>query len=459
MKKTLMRFCALFLASVLLLQGCTYHAAIHRNIYRRSDFEEKINARVMVVADKFYPPVVSVDGSGKLNYRLKDGFPVAVADALGTLFTEVDVNEYKYRRNYDYAVEAEYSASVCADGGRLRFKHMLKPVYIYSPLLCTQVTLTVRNPETGYAVARYSREAVSQFPSQETDAWLEITAFLQTVTLGLLSPLYMQRLGSRVRQAMEKAIVGTLAEGIMPLMEEDRFNFTKDHETENTNVRADGRFLPFMQATIYITTDESIGSGFFISPDGYAVTNAHVVGNSRDVGVILYDNRAVMDKTNPIAYPAPKAIRNKVLFARVLKVNKTRDLALIKVEGENFPWLELETDRRAYAAGSDVAAIGAPKGIEWSLSRGVISAARDNNGVDTLQTDAAINRGNSGGPLISLRTGKVLGVNTWGRSAASLEELAAGIQNLNFAVSSFEVIRTLGVKQPLDPDDFPDPRD
>ena len=207
-------------------------------------------------------------------------------------------------------------------------------------------------------------------------------------------------------------------------------------------------------------SDDGLGSGFFISPDGYIVTNAHVVGKNRDVGVILYDNRNVMDKTKPTDDPKTDTIRNKVAFARVLKVNKKRDLALLKMEGENYPWLEMETNRKAYATGRKVVAIGAPRGIEWTTTEGIISALHDDNGRDTIQTDAAINGGNSGGPLIDLQTGKVIGVNSWMQiSNPDIVSLRRGTHGLNFAISAFEVQRTLGVKQPIDADNFPHPTD
>lgn len=90
-------------------------------------------------------------------------------------------------------------------------------------------------------------------------------------------------------------------------------------------------------------------------------------------------------------------------------------------------------------------AIGAPKSIEWSVSQGILSAVRDNNGVDTLQTDAAINGGNSGGPLISLDSGRVLGINSWARGGSAEEH----VENLNFAISAYEAQRTLDLSQPL----------
>lgn len=454
------RICALFLAASVLLGGCTYHGKIHRGIYRHSDYQEKVNARVMVVADRFYPETVTLDGSGRYTIRLSDGLPVAVADALGTLFTEVDVNEYKYRKNYDYMVELDYHADLLPGRAEVRLQNTLTSQVIFRPLLYTELTLTVRNPQTGYAVARYTEDSYTPMPNAQTNAWLWWTGVLRIVTLGIFTPLDVQAYGGQIRRLLEKGITNTLSREIMPKMADSRLNFTKAHETEKSNTRVDGKFLPFMKATVYIHTDTGLGSGFLISPDGYIITNRHVVGNSRDVSVVLYDQRGLMDKTDPFLPADPQKTVNKVRFARVLKTNKTRDLALLKMEGENLPYLELETNRAAYASGEEVAAVGAPEGMEWSVSRGIVSAVRDFNGIDVIQTDAAINHGNSGGPLISLRTGRVLGVNTWGKNAGpSLEELQSGIQNLNLAISAYEIRRTLGVSQPVNPDDFPHPAD
>lgn len=459
MKKTFTRFCAFFLCAALIMQGCTYHGKIRRGIYKHPDYIEKINARVMVVSNKYFPVTVSADPYGQYNFRLSDGLPIAVADALGTLFTEVDVNEYKYRKNYDYIVEIDYEAKLEPGAAKIQLQNVLTPVITFAPVLTTYLTLTVRNPQTGYAVARYFDVTYKFPPLKNNDTALWLANFFKVITLGLLSPLEFQIMGSKIRKMLENGITASLSDKIMPKMEEDRVNFTQEHETEKTNVRVDGKYIPFMQATVYIYTDNAVGSGFFISPDGYIITNRHVVGNNRDVSVVLYDERNLMDKTDPMSWPETDKMANKVRFGKVLKTNKTRDLALIKVEGENFPFLEMETDRRKYTTGAEVVAIGAPKSIEWSASQGVISATRDNNGVDTIQTDAAINNGNSGGPLISLDSGKIIGVNSWARVAQDVEEAKKGIQNLNFAISAFEVQRTLGVTQPVNPDDFVHPAD
>ena len=136
------------------------------------------------------------------------------------------------------------------------------------------------------------------------------------------------------------------------------------------------------------------GSGFFISPDGFVVTNNHVVEDAEDITVTLENG----DK-----YPAT-----------LVGTDPRTDVALIKVkaDGKTFPFVEFETkDPRV---GDWVLAVGNPFGLGGTVTAGIISAHNRDIGsgpYDYLQIDAAVNRGNSGGPSFDL-DGKVIGVNT-----------------------------------------------
>jgi serine protease Do len=136
------------------------------------------------------------------------------------------------------------------------------------------------------------------------------------------------------------------------------------------------------------------GSGFFISPDGYVVTNNHVVEDAEDITVTMENG----DK-----FPA-----------KLIGTDPRTDVALIKVnaEGKTFPFVEFETkDPRV---GDWVLAVGNPFGLGGTVTAGIISAHNRDIGsgpYDYLQIDAAVNRGNSGGPSFDL-DGKVIGVNT-----------------------------------------------
>jgi serine protease Do len=138
----------------------------------------------------------------------------------------------------------------------------------------------------------------------------------------------------------------------------------------------------------------ALGSGFVIDHDGYIVTNNHVVDHADSVKVRLSDDRE--------------------FDAKVIGTDQQTDLALIKVDAGNLPELPLG-DSDKVRVGEDVIAVGNPFGLGGTVTRGIVSAmARDINAgpyVDFIQTDAAINRGNSGGPLLNLN-GEVIGVNS-----------------------------------------------
>jgi serine protease Do len=137
------------------------------------------------------------------------------------------------------------------------------------------------------------------------------------------------------------------------------------------------------------------GSGFIISKDGYILTNNHVVDNAVKITVILEDDKEYQ--------------------AKLIGADPLSDIAVIKIDGTNFPVLEMGNSD-AIEVGEWVVAIGSPLGLSHSLSAGIVSAkGRSKVGIldyeNFIQTDAAINVGNSGGPLIDLDA-KVIGINT-----------------------------------------------
>jgi serine protease Do len=140
---------------------------------------------------------------------------------------------------------------------------------------------------------------------------------------------------------------------------------------------------------------QGLGSGFIISSDGYILTNNHVVKDADNVKVQL---------TNGKEYPA-----------KIIGADAPTDVAVIKVDANNLPTLKLG-DSDALEVGEWVIAIGNPFGLTSTLTVGVVSAkGRSGMGIedyeDFIQTDAAINMGNSGGPLLNV-DGKVIGMNT-----------------------------------------------
>ncbi len=142
--------------------------------------------------------------------------------------------------------------------------------------------------------------------------------------------------------------------------------------------------------------EQGQGSGFIISKDGYILTNNHVVGNADKITVELQDGR-------------------KFTNAKVIGTDPGTEVALIKIDGDDFPVLPMG-DSAKNKIGDWVIAIGNPFGLSETVTVGVISAVGRNkvgiaNYENFIQTDAAINPGNSGGPLINL-DGQVIGINT-----------------------------------------------
>jgi serine protease Do len=157
-----------------------------------------------------------------------------------------------------------------------------------------------------------------------------------------------------------------------------------------------------------IGRQRSVGSGFVIDPDGYIMTNAHVVNNAQRVQVVVPPTNA--DGTLATALSGKMTI----LPARIVGMASEIDLALLKVDGVKLPALPLATYSQL-RQGETVYAFGSPGGLRNTLTHGMVSAVARQIDPDSpliyIQTDAPINPGNSGGPLVNVR-GQVVGVNT-----------------------------------------------
>jgi len=174
------------------------------------------------------------------------------------------------------------------------------------------------------------------------------------------------------------------------------------------------RYERYLKSVVVVKSSLGWGTGFFVTPNGLIITNQHVVGKDARVMVLLRDER--------------------VLEARVVgRAGPPLDLALLSTGRSSPAWLELAGEGEG-AVGEEVIAIGTPQGLSWTVSRGIISSIRDLDELRFIQTDAAINQGNSGGPLILVGSGRVVGVNT----LTMKKDLAEGI---GFAVAAPEVTR------------------
>jgi len=154
----------------------------------------------------------------------------------------------------------------------------------------------------------------------------------------------------------------------------------------------------------------SLGSGFIVSDDGYILTNNHVIKDADEIIVRLNDRRE--------------------LDAKLIGADESSDLALLKVEADDLPTVELGNSDKL-DVGEWVVAIGSPFGFDYSVTAGIVSAKGrslpNESYVPFIQTDVAINPGNSGGPLFNL-DGKVVGINS------QIYTRSGGFMGVSFAI-------------------------
>jgi len=173
-----------------------------------------------------------------------------------------------------------------------------------------------------------------------------------------------------------------------------------------------------------IVRQHAIGSGIIVDPDGYILTNAHVIEGAQRIRVIL----------PPQPVDSPLELQpigaGQILEAKLIGQHKDSDIALLKVEAKNLPSLPLRANVPVHQ-GELVFAIGSPEGLQDSVTMGVVSAVTrqvdPNDPMVYIQSDAAVNPGNSGGPLIDV-DGNIVGMNTMMLSTAG------GSEGLGFAI-------------------------
>ena len=154
------------------------------------------------------------------------------------------------------------------------------------------------------------------------------------------------------------------------------------------------------QAVVQVRTPEGLGSGFFVNPDGYLITNFHVIEGETEISVEVYSQED------------GQLERETYKQVRIIAINKFHDLALLHIEDKNAPKFKYVTlgSSDALNVGDSVFAIGSPMGLERTVTEGILSTkTREMEGELYLQTTAQINPGNSGGPLFNL-AGEVVGV-------------------------------------------------
>ena len=168
-------------------------------------------------------------------------------------------------------------------------------------------------------------------------------------------------------------------------------------------------------STLIVLRDDVSGSAVVVSPDGFALTAAHVIGSAEQVEVVLFDERRVT--------------------ATVVRVDERQDVAVLKLDGNTYACARPWVDRRPI--GSDVFVLGSPAGevLSFSVSKGIVSGYREFEGERYLQIDASVNPGNSGGPVVDDQ-GRVVGIASW-------KVAGHGLEGLSFAVPTQAVVDAL----------------
>jgi serine protease Do len=174
-----------------------------------------------------------------------------------------------------------------------------------------------------------------------------------------------------------------------------------------------------------LVRQRSLGSGVIVDPDGYIITNNHVVAGALRIRVIIAPATVELVSGNTKLHNP-----QRVYDAKLIGTTRYADVALIKIEEKGLPFIPLP-EQFDFRLGQTVVAIGAPEGLDHTVTKGIISAVGRQPEVDRpmvyVQTDAPINPGNSGGPLID-RNGNLVGINTF------IYTSGGGSEGLGFAI-------------------------
>jgi serine protease Do len=171
---------------------------------------------------------------------------------------------------------------------------------------------------------------------------------------------------------------------------------------------------------------KSLASGVIVDPEGYIVTNNHVVSGALRIRVILAPTTVEL-----VPYHTSLARHQHLYDARLIGTNRYADLAVIKIEEKGLPAFTLSDEQFHVRLGQTVLAIGSPQGLDHTVTKGIVSSVGRQPSPDTpmvyVQTDAPINPGNSGGPLID-SAGNLVGINTF------IYTSGGGSEGLGFAI-------------------------
>ena len=427
---TTLRTCFAGLLLMLIAGGCTYNGTLDRNFYKPATHTEFADKKIPLSVAVVYGPELremrffASNGGHAVDIPVGEPLKTAILSEMAGIFEKTGTVDSLKDTAYDLYIAPKIEwAEIYANSGNGRM------------LFTATFEAALHSRDSKADLGNYSDEKIIHYypPAGAIGAQM-----LTGATLGLLAPVTVpattEAVGSKAKDMIGqtiadfvrhfgKSVAGSEAIRDYADFQQEISGATRVASAAPTSVsyaRPKSKYDDFLDAVVTIRVPGSGGSGFFISGDGLIVTNRHVVDEEKSVSIRMRNGAVAIGK----------------VVARSAK----HDLALVRVSGRNRTHLRLSTGGQA-GIGNDVLAIGAPEGYDWSVARGIVSALRLRHGTRVIQTDTAINHGNSGGPLIDLSTGIVVGVNTSGVS----KDVAEG---LNFAVASEEILATFPEHMP-----------
>lgn len=409
---------------LIFLTACTYHGNLeNKALINDGVLGKKIPLTIALI--KNIPlkskPFIAHGGSHGVEINYSDCF-------VRTLYTALN-NKFRYAKIVQSThVESDFDLFVSYD---VKFKEVSSDSWSGKYVFVCYVKLDFIRPDSKFVVTSIDNQEQIVFtpPGAVTAA-----SFFDGLSLFLLTPITApiktQAIGTRATELIELAIKESVTSLASKIDLNPHINaFARASSVISPTEAVKDKINPpatqlkpppskyddFLNAVAILKTSRGTGSGFFVSSDGYLITNHHVTNSENRVAVKIRNGPVVI---------------GTVVFSDVGK-----DISVIAVPYKPDSWLQL-SDRIEGGIGAEVLAIGCPQGLSWSVSRGIISAYRQGINGEIIQTDVAINPGNSGGPLILLNSGKVIGVNTFGFDKSQTE-------GLNFAVSSEEIRKVL----------------
>lgn len=388
--KSFLRIFSLFF--VLCFAGCAWHGEVDKDFYTPVNQKPKFDAVVGVMPNPINPPQSVNYNGGKFDIDVEN-IGSAVASSLGSVFKTARLID-----SYSQCPECQgfvlYQAGFNLREGQARTMRLTSGMDLEFLNKERQYISSVKVNDEKEVNNASSGKVLNVF-SQEEEGKEVLAAVQSSISTMLKESETLIRKNQTIENYFSPAKPSEIMTSAAPAAA----------QTEPSANASSINFQNYLKATVVIRSARGFGSGFFVHPS-LIVSNYHVVGDNPRVQVKLKDG--------------------KVLVGNVVSLDSQNDLALIQVPYQSQAYMDFDVQPKI---GGEVFTVGAPQGFEWTISRGIVSGLRNLDGIKVVQTDASISPGNSGGPLISIKTGKVLGVNTmvWAEARS---------QNINFAVSA-----------------------